>query len=124
MYKMMTFCLGAVALTTVLLAGTSTAADHTWSGKKALWFARQTPWHAQYAHPQYGQPVALVVPPCANAQTHWGWGVGNMRMSPIYHQFDRPYPGESVGAGCPFYPVPRWPSSTDQMGVYPIRAPW
>lgn len=114
----------AVALVAVALTTPSEAA-HGWANRKAQWFALQSPWHDQYAHWNYGQPVALMVPPTANAQTHWGWGVGTTRMTPIYHQFARPYPGDGGGRDmCPFYATPYWPSSTDQYGVYYIRGPW
>jgi hypothetical protein len=87
-------------------------------------------WHAGYYHTQYGAPLALMVPPTARMQTRWGWGVSQSTMSPIYHQFERPYPG-SAGSGMPgtgtgsgLLPTPRWPSHTDQFGVYYIRGPW
>jgi hypothetical protein len=45
-------------------------------------------------------------------------------MVPIYHQFHRDYqPGAAYG-GSPILPTPKWPSHTDQLGVYPIRGPW
>jgi hypothetical protein len=87
-------------------------------------------WHAGYYNTQYGTPVALVVPPHARMQTRWGWGVSQSTMSPIYHQFERPYPGpvmvdEATGMGPgPLLPTPRWPSHTDQFGVYYVRGPW
>jgi hypothetical protein len=128
MKRIVTLCLTAVALAAVLWAAPTSAADFgsdpSWSGRKAQWFAYQYPWHAQYAHTQYGQPVALVVPPTANAQSHWGWGVGSARMTPIYHQYDRRYRAPGGGANCPFHATPTWPSSTDQFGVYYIRGPW
>ncbi len=87
-------------------------------------------WHAGYYHTQYGAPLALMVPPTARMQTRWGWGVSQSTMSPIYHQFERPYPGP-VGSGMPgsgtgsgLLPTPRWPSHTDQFGVYYVRGPW
>jgi hypothetical protein len=87
-------------------------------------------WHAGYYNTQYGVPVALVVPPTARMQTRWGWGVSQSTMSPIYHQFERPYPGPVMGdetgmtAAGPLLPTPRWPSHTDQFGVYYVRGPW
>ena len=80
-------------------------------------------WHANYAHVQYGQPVALVVPPTANLQTNWGWGVGSMRVSRLDHQFGRNYPGAGYFGG-PFQNTPRWPQDTNQFGVYYVRGPW
>jgi len=90
--------------------------------------AQRRPWHAGYYHQQYGAPVALVVPPTADSQLHYGWGVGSTRITPIYHQFTRPYPGHGNGAGgvggTGFAPKPTWPSDTTQYGVYYIRGPW
>ena len=87
-------------------------------------------WHAGYSHTQYGAPVALMVPPTARMQTRWGWGVSQSTMSPIYQQFERPYPGQAgsgqpdSGTGGGLLPTPRWPSHTDQFGVYYVRGPW
>jgi hypothetical protein len=59
-----------------------------------------------------------------------GWGVSQSMMTPIYHQFERPSPsamtdGAAVPGMCsPLYPTPRWPSHTDQFGVYYVRGPW
>ena len=100
---------------------------------KADWMAAQEAavrsWHAGYYHTTWGAPVALVVPPTARMQTRWGWGVAQSTMSPLYHQFERPYPGSSVGQGygsgvMPLRPTPHWPSHTDQFGVYYVRGPW
>ncbi len=87
-------------------------------------------WHAGYYNTQYGAPVALVVPPTARMSTRWGWGVSQSTMSPIYPQFKRSYPGPvmvdaATGQGpSPLQPTPRWPSHTDQFGVYYVRGPW
>ena len=60
-------------------------------------------------------------------------GLGRVaeHVTPIYHQFERPYPsamtadGTAVPGMClPLYPTPRWPSHTDQFGVYYVRSPW
>ncbi len=82
------------------------------------------PWHGAYADQEYQQPLALVVPPTVGLQTQYHWGVGGKRVTPIYHQFGRPYPmaGGFVGQG--FRPTPQWPSDTTQFGVYYIRGPW
>jgi hypothetical protein len=87
------------------------------------------PWHNAYYAPQWGTPVALVVPPTAEFQTNYGWGVGGTRVSPIYHQFGRPFPGwygpsPGYGWGYGFQPTPRWQSDTQQGGYDYIRAPW
>ncbi len=92
--------------------------------KNAAWNARRMSWHGAYANQQYGQPLALVVPPTAHTQTRLGWGVGSTQMIPIYHQFGRAYPGYGIGGGQRFLTTPNWPSHTDQFGVYSIRAPY
>lgn len=98
---------------------------HTRWDRYAYWHAMRTPWHAPYYHTQYGAPVALVVPPTAAMQTDWRWGVTGTEMTPIHHQFGRSYPGEYVGEyGDQLRPTPRWPSHTNQFGVYYIRGPW
>ncbi len=81
-------------------------------------------WHGQYAHSAYGQPVALVVPPTANLQTNWGWGVGSSRISRIDHQFGRNYPGAGGMGGGNFKRLPRWPHDTTNFGTYYVRGPW
>ena len=80
-------------------------------------------WNRRYAHVQYGQPVAMVVPPTANLQTNWGWGVSSFRMSRLDHQFGRNYPGFGT-YGAPYRTTPVWPWDTTQFGVYNVRGPW
>jgi hypothetical protein len=80
-------------------------------------------WNGNYAHTEYGAPVALVVPPTANLQTNWGWGVASSRISRIDHQFQRNWPGFGPYGG-PYRPTPIWPSDTTQFGVYYVRGPW
>jgi hypothetical protein len=97
---------------------------------RADWIAQQRAatksWHAGYYHTQWGGPVALMVPPTVRTQTRWGWGVAQTTVEPLYHQFKRPYPGPVGAAGpvAPLLPTPRWPSHTDQFGVYYVRGPW
>ncbi|MBN2475624.1 MAG: hypothetical protein JXB62_13510 [Pirellulales bacterium] len=81
-------------------------------------------WHGDYYHVAWGMPVALVVPPNAENQVHWGWGVGNTRVTPICSQFGRSWPGPVSYDRGMFRPTPRWPSDTDQFGVYYLRGPW
>jgi hypothetical protein len=85
--------------------------------------AQWTNWNRNYVNTEYGQTVALVVPPTANMQTNWGWGVASSRVSRIDHQFQRNYPGDGSFGG-PFRTTPLWPSDTTQFGVYYVRAPW
>jgi hypothetical protein len=88
-------------------------------------------WHSAWYDPAEGRPIALVVPPTAEFQTQYAWGVPSSRVAPIYHQFRRPYPGPGAvgggggagGAGG-FVPTPRWPSDTVQFGVNAVRGPW
>ena len=87
-------------------------------------FTECYPWHGGYYHTAWGTPVALVVPPTAESRTHYGWGVGNTRVTRINHQFDRNWPGPSTYNRRAFRPTPRWPSDTDQFGVYYVRGPW
>jgi hypothetical protein len=82
------------------------------------------PWHNAYYHAAFGEPIALVVPPTAEFQSQYSWGVGATRVTPIYHQFGRRYPGPGAGAYGSFYHTPAWPSDTNQFGVYYIRGPW
>ena len=88
------------------------------------WYATQQPWHGAYYHTKYGKPVSLVVPPIANKQTHYNWGVTGTIVTPTFPQYGRAYPGEMGGAAGGFLPQPYWPSSTDQFGVYYVRGPW
>src|SRR5215467_13928047 len=80
-------------------------------------------WNRNYSYTDFGAPTALVVPPTAQLQTNWGWGVASSRISRIDHQFQRNYPGSAMFGG-PFRPTPIWPSDTTQFGVYPVRGPW
>jgi len=82
------------------------------------------PWHGAYYHTAWGMPVAVVVPPTAELQTHWGWGVGNTRVTPICPQFERNWPGPGTYTRSQFRPTPPWPSDTDQFGAYYVRGPW
>lgn len=80
-------------------------------------------WHGAHAHTEYGRPVAMVVPPTAQLQTTYSWGVGSSAVSRIDHQFGRHYSGPGPHGG-PFQPTPVWPQSTTQFGVYHVRSAW
>ncbi len=82
------------------------------------------PWHGGYYDAAWGVPVVVLVPPTAESQTHYSWGVGGFRVTPIDHQFQRDYPGPGVYPRGAFLPTPPWPSSTDQFGDYYVRGPW
>lgn len=81
-------------------------------------------WHGAYYHTAWGMPVVQLVPPTADYQTHWGWGVGNTRITPICPQFQRAWPGVGSYDRRAFRPTPPWPSDTDQFGAYYVRGPW
>ena len=83
-----------------------------------------TNWHQSYYHAASGMPLALVVPPTAELQTKWGWGVGGTEVVPIWPQFGRNYPGPNRYDPRLLRPTPSWPSHTDQFGVYYVRGPW
>lgn len=114
-------------LLTAAFASLGLSPAQAWEQRRANSAAMLTPdtpcWHGNYYEAAWGTPVALVVPPTAEYQTKWGWGVGNTRVVPIYHQFGRDYPGQFV-PGVGFLPTPHWPSDTDQFGVYYVRGPW
>ncbi len=81
-------------------------------------------WHGPYYHIAWGMPLALVVPPNAERQVHWGWGIGNTRITPIWPQYSLGYPAPGQFGPAAIRPTPRWPSDLDQFGVYYIRGPW
>jgi hypothetical protein len=117
--KFLTAC--AIAVAAVALAPADARAEMPYL--KPLRRASMYNWHGNYAHTEYGAPLALVVPPTANLQTNWGWGAPSMRISRIDHQFTRNYPGAApFGAG--FLHTPHWPRDTNQFGVYYVRGPW
>ena len=111
-----------VALAVTLAAHSADAAGRL--SAQAQYYAPSTPWHGGYYHTCYGTPVALVVSPKAELQTNWGWGVGNTRVTPIWRQFRRNYPGPAYYDAQMLQPTPPWPSDTNQFGVYYVRGPW
>jgi hypothetical protein len=102
------------------------AFDETHYGHGARWRASMHPWHGRYSNVQYGQPIALVVPPTAELTTDYGWGVCSSRMTRIDHQFQRPWRGSFPTQYPPygFMPGAAWPSDTRQFGTYYVRGPW
>lgn len=93
----------------------------------AVWahnFAMDRPWHGGYYHQQYGQPLAMVVPPTAHMRQTLSWGVSQNKAYPIHHQFGRNASSPGAAARGSFRPTPVWPSHTDQFGVYYVRGPW
>ena len=122
--KVRKWLIASLALAALLATARVQAFDETHYGHGARWRAALRPWHGRYYNVQYGQPLALVVPPTAENQVHWGWGVGATRITPNQHQFQRDYPGPGMYNRSWFRPTPPWPSSTDQFGDYYIRGPW
>lgn len=93
--------------------------------KQARYHAQQMPWHGEYYHTAHGYAVPLVVPPTARTHTEWGWGVAQSEVTPLHHQFRRPYFGDvEESEGYSFHATPNWPSNTRQFGVYYVRGPW
>lgn len=101
--------------------GFDAAQVHAWNNNQQNVYA----WHGGYKHWRWGTPTALVVPPTADYQSSYAWGVGQTKSTPIHHQFGRGG-GAMIGGsnGSHFQNTPYWPSSTDQFGVYPVRGPW
>ncbi len=101
-------------------------AGHPWrrahADRGAQWYNTNQSWHGPYNHVAWGHPVALIVPPTAQMQSEYSWGVGRTTMQPIHFQFGRPIatPGSAAGNR----PAPIWPSNTRQLGVYSVRGPW
>jgi len=115
----------SVALAIALVALQSGANAHgRRADRVAARHARGMSWHADYYNTVRGVPISLVVPPTAHMQTNWGWGVSQDTVTPIYHQFRRPYPGEIQVGGFQRNSTPRQPSHSSQFGVYYIRAPY
>ena len=123
------FVILAAAAALLAACGSANAARAlaSFKGRVAYYQSQTYPWHGCYYDVAWGVPVAVVVPPTAESQWHYGWGVGADRVTPIQHQFRGAYPGGPEGCGCGrncFRPTPRWPCSTDQFGDYYIRGPW
>lgn len=95
---------------------------YTIGDRWAQGYATSQPWHGNFYYLPYGQPTALVVPPTSTTQQTYSWGVSQNVIRPIYHQFGRSAPMGMPGGR--FMGTPRWPSHTDQFGVYPVRGPW
>jgi len=113
-----------VLLTAPTVAKAGRLFSNTPYGRVAAYRSQMIAWHGNYYHTAYGVPVALVVPPTAELTTDYSWGVSGMRVTPIYHQYSRPYPGPGAFGGGPLYGTPLWPSDTNQFGVYYSRGPW
>ena len=91
---------------------------NTWNKNERL----NHSWAGNYNNWRWREPTALVVPPTAAYSTSYAWGVGQVRSTPIHHQFHSGF-GGGFGAGGGLN-TPYLPSSTDQFGLYSVRAPW
>jgi len=90
-----------------------------------LRMARVTSWHADYNHTAWGRPLALIVPPTAQTQVKWGWGVAQSEVAPIHHQYRRPFPADvDHRENHTMHGTPTPVTHTDQFGAYYLRAPW
>ena len=127
MNRFWTLTLALVATFAILQARTAAAIEPTLMDRWSARFARVTPWHGNYYHTAWGQPVALLVPPHAHMQSRWGWGVCQNTIHPIHHRMVRPYAGivqDAAASNGVYRGTPTWVSHTDQYGVSYIRAPW
>lgn len=118
------FCFALLMAETAHGVGRARRVYGSRAAARAASVAAGTCWHGPYYYVPWGAPTALLVPPTAETQTHWGWGVGGTRRSPIHHQFQRNWPGPGSYAPTRLRPTPPWPSDTDQFGVHYVRGPW
>jgi len=117
--------LGLVATLLAGLAPVTEAGDKA-TEKRYFLRAKGKSWHSVWYDPSIGRPMALVVPPTAEFTSEYAWGVPSSRVMPLYHQYQRPYPGPGAvpGQGAGMLPTPYWPSDTVQFGVHSVRGPW
>ena len=124
MKRSLIFAIAIVALIALGWSDMAQAGQGTILGYRARCQSMYSSWNGGYYNAAWGMPVALVVPPTAERQMNWGWGVGNSRVTPIWHQFHRNYPGPYTyrcGSHCR---RPAWLRDTVQSGVYYVRGPW
>ena len=106
MKRRLTLTLAVLTLVSLGLANASSAAERILLRRSGA--AQSAPWHGDYYEAAWGTPVALVVPPTAEYQTNYRWGVGGYRVTPISPQFQRGYPGPGSPDGVNFLPTPPW----------------
>jgi hypothetical protein len=117
----------AAAVAAVFIAWAADAfAGGSYAAQKRYYLRAQTrSWHSAWYDPSLGRPWGLVVPPTAEFQSQYGWGVPSSRTLPIYHQYGRPYPGPgAIPGGQGLMPTPNIPSDTVQFGIHYGRGPW
>lgn len=121
-----TTLLVAVAATLILATVSEAFAGGSRAAQKRYTLRSQgRSWHSGWYDPSVGRPMALVVPPTAEFMSQYSWGVPSTRVTPLYHQFGRPYPGAgAVPGSAPLLPTPPIPSDTVQFGVSGVRGPW
>jgi hypothetical protein len=124
MKHILAITIAALALTLAVSSSVQAGGFGSFKGRQAKMQAQTYPWHGMYYDSSWNMPLALVVPPTAENQYKYSWGVGSSRVVPIEHQFGRSYPGPGVYNRANFRPTPAWPSDTDQFGVYYVRGPW
>lgn len=100
--------------------GIDATREHAWNTAQMQAY----PWHGNYSYWKYNTPTAVVVPPTAAFQTTYQWGVGQTQSTPIHHQFQHQSFGGGIEGGAGGAWTPYWPHSTQQFGLYPVRAPW
>jgi len=110
---------GLLALVLAVAAQVQAAGPH------GDWRCNYMEWNAGYYSPQWGVPMAVIVPPTVESQSKYGWGTPSLRITPICHQYYH-VPG---GPGSTYYGrafgyTPAWPSDTDQLGYNYVRGPW
>jgi len=108
------------------MASVAMAGGYRATEKRYFLRAKGKSWHSVWYDPSIGRPLALVVPPTAEFTSEYAWGVPSSRVMPLYHQYQRPYPGPGAvpGSGGGMYPTPNQPSDTVQFGVSSVRGPW
>ena len=124
MKRPLILAVATVALIAIGLSDVAHAGGGSLLGSAARQRAQCISWNAGYYNGVWGMPLALAVPPTAERQVNWGWGVGNTRVTPICYQFGRNYPGAGQYDRGMYRPMPPWPSDTLQFGVYYVRGPW
>ena len=120
------FIVASVAAAVVAAWALETLAGGSYAAQKRYYLRAQTrSWHSAWYDPSLGRPWGLVVPPTAEFQSQYGWGVPSSRTLPIYHQYARPYPGPgAIPGGQGLLPTPNIPSDTVQFGINYGRGPW
>ena len=121
------FLLVASLFSALVITASSGAKAGDPLGMTEVWshnFSMNRTWHGPYQTQQWGQPLALVVPPTAHMRQSYSWGVSQNLMHPIYHQFGRSANNPGAAGYGSFYYASPWPSHTDQFGYSYVRGPW